>query len=75
MYGLTGLDIIVLLAIFGGAIFGLMRGFVTEVIALFAWVAAILALKLFHGHRDQAAGPCRRQRQRVRASSPSRWSS
>lgn len=49
MYGLTGLDIIVLLAIFGGAIFGMMRGFVTEVIALFAWVAAILALKLFHG--------------------------
>jgi len=49
MYGLIGLDIIVLLAIFGGAVFGLIRGFVTEVISLFAWVAAILALKLFHG--------------------------
>ncbi|ATE64104.1 CvpA family protein [Rhizorhabdus dicambivorans] len=48
MHGLTGLDIIVLLAIFGGGIFGMMRGFVTEVIALFAWVAAIVALKLFH---------------------------
>ena len=49
MHGLTGLDIIVLLAIFGGAVFGLIRGFITEVISLFAWVAAILALKLFHG--------------------------
>ena len=49
MHGLTGLDIIVLLAIFGGALFGMMRGFVTEVIALFSWIAAILALKLFHG--------------------------
>ncbi len=49
MYGLTGLDIIVLLAIFGGAIFGVMRGFITEIISLFAWVAAILALKLLHG--------------------------
>ncbi|WP_340317789.1 CvpA family protein [Rhizorhabdus argentea] len=49
MHGLTGLDIIVLLAIFGGAIFGLIRGFITEIISLFAWVAAIFALKLFHG--------------------------
>lgn len=49
MDGLTGLDIIVLIAIFGGAVFGLMRGFITEVISLFAWVAAILALKLLHG--------------------------
>ena len=39
MSGLTGLDIIVLLAIFGGAAFGLIRGFITEVISLFAWVA------------------------------------
>ncbi len=49
MHGLTGLDIIVLLAIFGGAAFGMIRGFITEVISLFAWVAAILALKLLHG--------------------------
>ena len=49
MSGLTGLDIVVLLAIFGGAIFGMLRGFVTEVISLFSWVAAILALKLLHG--------------------------
>jgi membrane protein required for colicin V production len=49
MHGLTGLDIIVLLAIFGGAVFGMIRGFVTEVISLFAWVAAVFALKLLHG--------------------------
>ena len=45
---MTALDIIVLLAIFGGATFGMLRGFITEVISLFAWVAAILALKLLH---------------------------
>ena len=48
MHGLTGLDIIVLLAIFGGATFGMLRGFITEVISLFAWVAAVFALKLLH---------------------------
>ncbi len=48
MHGLTGLDIIVLLAIFGGATFGMLRCFITEVISLFAWVAAIFALKLLH---------------------------
>lgn len=46
--GLTALDIIALIAIFGGGIFGLMRGFVSEVISLFAWVASIFALKLLH---------------------------
>jgi len=49
MHGLTGLDIIVLIVIFGGAAFGMMRGFITEVISLFAWVAAIFGLKLLHG--------------------------
>ncbi len=45
---LTGLDIIVLIAIGGAAILGFMRGFVTEVLALFAWLLIVLALKLFH---------------------------
>lgn len=53
MGDLTALDIIVLLAISGGAIFGVLRGFVTEVISLFAWVAAIVALKMLH---EPAAG-------------------
>lgn len=46
--GLTALDIVVLLAVGGAALFGLVRGFVTEVLSLFAWVAIVFALKLFH---------------------------
>ena len=48
MANLTALDIIVLLLVGGGAVLGLLRGFVTEVISLFSWVAAIAALKLLH---------------------------
>ena len=33
---MTALDILVLIAVFGAAIPGFMRGFVTEVLALFA---------------------------------------
>jgi membrane protein required for colicin V production len=46
---LTALDILVLLLVGGGAVLGTIRGFVTEVISLFAWVAAIFALKMLHG--------------------------
>ena len=45
---MTALDIITLLLVGGGLIRGFMRGFVTEVLALLSWVAAILALKAFH---------------------------
>ena len=45
---LTGLDIIVLIVIGGAAILGFVRGFVTEVLALVAWLLIVLALKLFH---------------------------
>jgi len=45
---LTALDIIVLLAVVGSAILGLLRGFVTEVLSLFAWIAIVAVLKLFH---------------------------
>lgn len=45
---LTALDILVLLAIGGAAVLGLMRGFVTEVLSLFAWVAIVFAVKLLH---------------------------
>ena len=48
MHALTLLDIIVLLFIGGGAILGALRGFVTEVLSLFAWVATVIALKLFY---------------------------
>jgi membrane protein required for colicin V production len=46
--GLTALDMLVLIAVVGAAIMGLVRGFVTEVLSLFAWVAITAALKLFH---------------------------
>ena len=46
--GFTALDIIVLLLVAGAAVVGLMRGFVTEVLSLFAWLAIVAALKLFH---------------------------
>lgn len=48
MASLTTLDVIVLLLVGGGAIFGAIRGFATEVIGFGAWIAAILALKLFY---------------------------
>ena len=48
MAGLTSLDIFVLLLVGGGMVFGFLRGFVCEVLLLFAWVAAIIALKLFY---------------------------
>ncbi|MEH3047720.1 CvpA family protein [Sphingomonas adhaesiva] len=46
--GLHGLDIIVLALVALTALFGARRGFVGEVLALFAWVAMVFALKLFH---------------------------
>lgn len=46
---LTALDIVVLLLMAGGAIMGGLRGFVAEMLSLFAWVAAIIAVKLAHG--------------------------
>lgn len=46
---LTTLDIIVLLLLGGGAVLGAMRGFVCEVLSLFAWVAAVMALNFLHG--------------------------
>ena len=48
MGSLTAFDILVLLLVGGGLVAGFLRGFVYEVLSLFAWVAAIVALKLFH---------------------------
>lgn len=45
---MTALDIIVLLLVGGGAIFGFMRGFVTETLSLIAWVLAIFAIRMLH---------------------------
>ena len=45
---MTALDIFVFLLIIGGGAVGFVRGFVHEVISLFAWVVAVAMLKLFH---------------------------
>ena len=45
---MTALDIIVLLLVGGGAVFGFIKGFVSEALSLIAWVLAILAVKFFH---------------------------
>ena len=44
----TALDIVVLLLIVLGAILGMLRGFVQEVLSLLAWVAGIVALRFFY---------------------------
>jgi membrane protein required for colicin V production len=46
--GLTALDIVVLLLVGGCAVLGVMRGFVTEVLSLVAWIFIVFALMLFH---------------------------
>ncbi len=48
MASLTALDIVVLLLILLGGVAGLARGFVTEVLSLLAWVAAIMAVRLLY---------------------------
>ncbi len=51
---MTALDIVVLLFVAGAALMGLLRGFVAEVLSLFAWVAGVMVLKLFHAPATQA---------------------
>ena len=46
--GLTALDILVLVGVAGAAMLGAARGFVTEVLSLFAWVAVVFAMTFFH---------------------------
>ena len=45
---MSALDIFVFLLIVGGAAIGFVRGFVYEVMSLFAWIVGIAVLKLFH---------------------------
>ena len=45
---MTALDIFVILVVGGAALVGFVRGFAHEVLALVAWIAGIVALKLFH---------------------------
>jgi membrane protein required for colicin V production len=48
MASITALDMIVLILVVGGAILGVMRGFISEVISLGTWFVAIFALKFFY---------------------------
>jgi membrane protein required for colicin V production len=45
---MTALDIFVFILLIGGGAIGFVRGFVHEVISLFAWIVAVAMLKLFH---------------------------
>ena len=45
---MTGFDIVVLLIVGALAVLGAIRGFVTEILTLLAWVAAVVALKIFY---------------------------
>lgn len=51
---MTGFDFLVLLIVGVGAIGGFLRGFVQEVLSLFAWVLAIFAIRYLH--TDLTAG-------------------
>jgi membrane protein required for colicin V production len=44
----TALDIIVFVLVLAGAAFGVMRGFVAEVLSLFAWFLSIAALRYLY---------------------------
>lgn len=51
---MTALDIFVILVVGGAAMIGFIRGFAHEVLALIAWIAGIVALKLFHAPLTEA---------------------
>ena len=46
--GLTALDIIVIILVGAGLVFGFLRGFVFEILSLLAWFMAVIALRYFH---------------------------
>lgn len=54
---MAAFDIIVLLIVGVTAITGFMRGFVQEVLALVAWILAVLAIYYFHGALAQGLAP------------------
>ena len=56
MGALTAFDVVILLIIGVAAVRGLLRGFVTEVLSLFAWVAAVLAIRMFYDPASVLAG-------------------
>lgn len=57
MSTLTALDMIVAILVVGGAIFGVMRGFVSEVISFGTWIVAVFALKFLFGPVSNFVAP------------------
>jgi len=45
---MTGFDIAILLFVGMGAVTGFLRGFVQEILALIAWIAAVFAIHTLH---------------------------
>lgn len=54
---MTGFDIAVLLIVGLGAVTGFLRGFVHEILALAAWIAAVFAIRLLHTPLDAWLAP------------------
>lgn len=54
---MTGFDIAVLLLVGLGAVTGFMRGFVQEVLALAAWIFALVAIRYLHSPLSEALIP------------------
>lgn len=46
---MTVIDIITLFLLGGGAVFGFVRGFVQEILSIFAWVLVVFAIRFLHG--------------------------
>ncbi len=46
---MTVIDIFTLFLLGGGAVFGFVRGFVQEILSIFAWVLVVLAIRFLHG--------------------------
>lgn len=53
---MTAFDIVVMLIIGLAALAGVLRGFVTEILSLIAWVAGVAALRLFYEPGAELAG-------------------
>jgi membrane protein required for colicin V production len=45
---MSALDIFVIVLLGGGALIGIVRGLVHEILSLMAWVVAVIMLRLFH---------------------------
>ncbi|HWV12752.1 MAG TPA: CvpA family protein, partial [Sphingobium sp.] len=54
---MNAVDILVLLAIGGCTVLGLLRGFVLETLSLIAWVLGIFAIRLFHPSATELLTP------------------